>query len=143
MISFVDAHRSAYGGEPICRVLSIAPSTYYARMAARADPAKRSARVRRDERLRPAVKRVFEQNYGVYGVRKVWRRLQREGFDVARCTVARLMRDMSLRGVIRGKSQRTTISNKADVCPLDLVNRLFKATSPNQLWVSDFTYVSP
>lgn len=142
MISFIDAHRSAYGVEPICRVLSIAPSTYYTRMAARADPAKRSARVRRDETLRPAVKRVFEQNYGVYGVRKVWRQLQREGFDVARCPVARLMRDMGLRAVIRGKSQRTTISNKADVCPLDLFNRQFKATSPNQLLVSDFTYVS-
>jgi putative transposase len=142
MISFIDAHRSAYGVEPICKVLSIAPSTYYSRMVAQADPGKRSARVRRDETLRPAVKRVFEQNYGVYGVRKVWRQLQREGHQVARCTVARLMRDMGLRGVIRGKSQKTTVSNKADVCPLDLVNRQFRASSPNQLWVSDFTYVS-
>jgi len=134
--------RDQYGVEPICKVLPIAPSTYYARKAAQADPQKLSDRMRRDIALRPVIKRVFDQNYGVYGVRKVWRQMQREGYDIARCTVARLMRDMGLRGVIRGKTQRTTISNKADVCPLDLVNREFRASAPNQLWVSDFTYVS-
>ena len=142
MIAFITAHRDQYGVEPICRVLPIAPSTYYVRIAAQADPAKLSNRARRDLALRPVIKRVFAENYGVYGVRKVWRQMRREGYDIARCTVARLMRDMGLRGVIRGKSQRTTVSNKADVCPLDLVNRQFKAPAPNVLWVSDFTYVS-
>jgi len=142
MTRFIDDHRDQYGVEPICKVLPIAPSTYYARKAAEADPQQLSERARRDIALRPVIKRVFNENYGVYGVRKVWRQMQREGYDIARCTVARLMRDMDLRGVIRGKTQRTTISNKADVCPLDLVNREFKASAPNQLWVSDFTYVS-
>lgn len=142
MTAFIHAHRDQYGVEPICRVLPIAPSTYYARLAAQTDPTKLSDRARRDHALRPVIKRVFAENYGVYGVRKVWRQMQREGYDIARCTVARLMRDMGLRGVIRGRSQRTTVSNKADVCPLDLVNRQFKATAPNVLWVSDFTYVS-
>jgi len=142
MTRFIDDHRDQYGVEPICKILPIAPSTYYARKAAEADPQQLSERARRDIALRPVIKRVFNENYGVYGVRKVWRQMQREGYDLARCTVARLMRDMELRGVIRGKTQRTTISNKADVCPLDLVNREFKASAPNQLWVSDFTYVS-
>jgi transposase InsO family protein len=142
MTRFIDDHRDQYGVEPICKVLPIAPSTYYARKAAEADPQQLSERARRDMALRPVIKRVFHENYGVYGVRKVWRQMLREGYDVARCTVARLMRDMGLRGVIRGKTQRTTFSNKADVCPLDLVNREFKANAPNQLWVSDFTYVS-
>jgi len=142
MTRFIDDHRDQYGVEPICKVLPIAPSTYYARKAAEADPQQLSERARRDIALRPVIKRVFNENYGVYGVRKVWRQMQREGYDIARCTVARLMRDMDLRGVIRGKTQRTTISNKADVCPLDLVNREFKASAPNQLWVSDFTHVS-
>ena len=142
MTRFIDDHRDQYGVEPICKVLPIAPSTYYARKAAEADPQQLSERARRDIALRPVIKRVFNENYGVYGVRKVWRQMQREGYDIARCTVARLMRDMDLRGVIRGKTQRTTISNKADVGPLDLVNREFKASAPNQLWVSDFTYVS-
>lgn len=150
MTAFITAHRDQYGVEPICpkglaarrRVLPIAPSTYYARVAAQADPTKLSERVRRDQALRPVIKRVFADNYGVYGARKVWRQMRREGYDVARCTVARLMRDIGLRGVIRGKTQRTTVSNKADVCPLDLVNRQFKAPAPNVLWVSDFTDVS-
>lgn len=142
MTLFISEHREQYGVEPICKVLPIAPSTYYARTAAKVDPGKLSARARRDQALRPEIRRVFEDNYGVYGVRKVWRQMQREGYDIARCTVSRLMRDMGLRGVIRGKSQRTTVSNKADICPLDLVNRQFKAHAPNQLWVSDFTYVS-
>ena len=92
--------------------------------------------------LKPEIERVFKANFEVYGVRKVWRQLQREGFDVARCTIARLMRDMGLQGVIRGKPVRTTISDKAAPCPLDHVNRQFKATAPNRLWVSDYTYVA-
>ena len=101
-----------------------------------------SARARRDEVLKIDIKRVFEANYEVYGARKVWRQLQREGFDVARCTVERLMRDIGLQGVIRGKPVRTTISNKALPCPLDRVNRQFQAPCPNALWVADFTYVA-
>jgi len=142
MTRFIDEHRRIYGVEPICKVIPIAPSTYYVRAAARDDPAKLSKRATRDMVLKPEIKRVFNENYAVYGVRKVWRQMQREGFDVARCTVARLMRELGLRGVIRGKSQQTTISNQADVCPRDLVRRQFHAPAPNVLWVSDFTYVS-
>ena len=142
MVSFIDAHRKVYGVEPICRVLPIAPSTYHAHAARRIEPTKRSARARRDDALGPEVRRVFEENFRVYGVRKVWRQLRREGFDVARCTVARLMRAMGLAGVIRGKPVRTTISDRAAPCPLDRVNRQFRAAPPNMLWVSDFTYVA-
>lgn len=142
MVSFIDAHRAVYGVEPICRVLPIAPSTYHAHVARRIEPTRRSARARRDDVLRPEVRRVFEENFRVYGVRKIWRQLRREGFDVARCTVARLMRRMGLAGVIRGKPVRTTISDKAAPCPLDRVNRQFRAPAPNMLWVSDFTYVA-
>ena len=142
MTQFIDEHREMYGVEPICKIMLIAPSTYYARVTMRNDPGKLSERARRDITLKPEIKRVFEENYSVYGVRKVWRQMRREGLDVARCTVARLMRDMSLQGVIRGKSVRTTTSNTADVCPRDLVNRQFHAPAPNVLWVSDFTYVS-
>jgi transposase InsO family protein len=123
-------------------VLPIAPSTYYAQVARRADPTKRSARARSDAALTIEIRRVFDGNFQVYGVRKVWRQLRREGFDVARCTVARLMKAMDLQGVIRGKSARTTVGDKAAPCPLDRVNRDFKAPAPNRLWVSDFTYVS-
>ncbi|TAH64354.1 MAG: IS3 family transposase [Rhodopseudomonas palustris] len=142
MIDFIDDHRGAYGVEPICKVLPIAPSTYHAHVAKRRDPAKLSARARQDVALKIEVRRVFEENFQVYGVRKVWRQLKREGFDVARCTVSRLMRQMGLQGVIRGKSIRTTISDKAAPCPLDHVNRQFKAPRPNVLWLSDFTYVA-
>ena len=142
MIAFIDDHRGAYGVEPICKVLPIAPSTYYAQVARRADPTKRSARARSDAALTIEIRRVFDGNFQVYGVRKVWRQLRREGFDVARCTVARLMKAMDLQGVIRGKSARTTVGDKAAPCPLDRVNRDFKAPAPNRLWVSDFTYVS-
>lgn len=142
MVSFIDAHRKVYGVEPICRVLPIAPSTYHAHTARKIEPTRRSARARRDDALRPEVRRVFEENFRVYGVRKVWRQLRREGFDVARCTVARLMRAMGLAGVIRGKPVRTTVSDKAAPCPLDRVNRQFRAPAPNMLWVSDFTYVA-
>ena len=142
MIAFIDDHRGAYGVEPICKVLPIAPSTYYAQVARRADPTKRSARARSDAALTIEIRRVFDGNFQVYGVRKVWRQLRREGFDVARCTVARLMKAIDLQGVIRGKSARTTVGDKAAPCPLDRVNRDFKAPAPNRLWVSDFTYVS-
>jgi transposase InsO family protein len=142
MIAFIDDHRDAHGVEPICRVLPIAPSTYHAHLARRADPEKAPARVRRDAELCGKVGRVFEENFQVYGVRKVWRQLVREGEDVARCTVARLMKTMGLQGVIRGRRVRTTISDKAAPCPLDRVNRQFKAARPNVLWVSDFTYVA-
>ena len=142
MIAFIDDHREAHGVEPICKVLPIAPSTYHAHVARRADPAKRSARAKRDAALKPEVRRVFDDNFRVYGVRKVWRQLRRENHDVARCTVERLMRDMGLQGAIRGKPVRTTVSDKATPCPLDHVNRQFRAPGPNVLWVSDFTYVA-
>ena len=142
MIAFIDDHRGAHGVEPICKVLPIAPSTYRAQAARRRDPAKLPARAKRDAALMPEIERVFEENFRVYGVRKVWHQLKREGHHLARCTVARLMRGMGLRGVIRGKPVRTTISDKAAACPLDHVNRHFKAPRPNALWVSDFTYVA-
>ena len=142
MIAFIDDHREAHGVEPICKVLPIAPSTYHAHVARRAHPAKRSARAKRDAALKPEVRRVFDDNFRVYGVRKVWRQLRREHHDVARCTVERLMRDMGLQGAIRGKPVRTTVSDKAAPCPLDHVNRQFRAPGPNVLWVSDFTYVA-
>jgi putative transposase len=142
MITFIDDHRKVYGVEPICRVLPIAPSTYRDRVAKRRDPAKLPAQAKRDAALKVEVRRIFEENFHVYGVRKVWRQLQREGFDVARCTVARLMREMGLKGVIRGKPIRTTESDKAAPCPLDKVNRQFRAPAPNMLWLSDFTYVA-
>jgi putative transposase len=142
MIAFIDKHRALHGVEPICRVLPIAPSTYHAHAARRADPGKLPARARRDVTLRSEIRRVWEENFRVYGVRKVWRQLLREGIAVARCTVARLMWTMGLQGVVRGKRVRTTISNAAVPCPLDRVNRQFKAPRPNALWVSDFTYVA-
>ena len=142
MIAFIDDHRGAYGVEPICRELPIAPSTYHAHAARRTDPLEAPPRVCRDAALRGEIRRVLEENFQVYGVRKVWRQLGREGIGVARCTVARLMRQMGLKGIVRGKSVRTTISDKAAPCPLDRVNRDFKAPAPNRLWVSDFTYVA-
>jgi putative transposase len=121
MIAFIDDHREVYGVEPICKVLPIAPSTYHAHIAQRIDPSKRSARAQRDAELKIEVQRVFAENFGVYGLRKVWRQLRREGFTVARCTVERLMASLGLQGAIRGKPVRTR---------------------PNALWVSDFTYVA-
>jgi transposase InsO family protein len=142
MIAFIDDQRKAYGVEPICKVLPIAPSTYHAHVACQRDPSRLSARARRDAVLKIEVRRVFQANFGVYGVRKVWRQMKREGFDVARCTVARLMKALGLQGVIRGKPVRTTVSDKAAPCPLDLVKRQFRAPRPNALWLSDFTYVA-
>lgn len=142
MISFIDEHRSVFGVEPICRLLPIAPSTYYEVVAKRTDVDRLSARARSDMAMKVEIRRVFNENFQVYGVRKVWRQLQREGYCVARCTVARLMRMMGLQGIIRGKPVKTTVSDKAAPCPLDRVNRHFKAPAPNMLWLSDFTYVA-
>ena len=142
MIAFIDDYRGAYGVEPICRVLKIAPSSYHAHAARRRRPDTAPPRVQRDAALRVEIRRVFDENFQVYGVRKVWRQLVREGEDVARCTVVRLMRRMGLQGIIRGKRVKTTISDKAAPCPLDRVNRQFRAPRPNLLWVSDFTYVA-
>ena len=142
MIAFVDDHCEVYGVEPICRVLPIAPSAYRAHAAQRADPAKASARRQRDQILCVRIRRVHEANFGVYGARKVWRQLGREGVAVARCTVERLMRRMGLHGAVRGKEIRTTIADKAMPCPADKVNRQFRAPQPNRLWLSDFTYVA-
>jgi len=142
MVAFIDDHREDYGVEPICKVLPIAPSTYYAHKAREADPALRSARAQRDEQLRVEIQRVWDANFKVYGVRKVWRQLRREGFAVARCTVARLMREMGLRGAVRGRRLKTTVPTETADQPLDLVERDFSAERPNQLWVSDLTYVA-
>ena len=142
MIQFIEDHRDDLGVEPICRVLPIAPSTFYGHMAKRTDPELLSDRAKRDEVLRPEIKRVWEQSHEVYGVRKVWHQMRREGFDVARSTVARLMKDMGLEGVIRGKKPKTTVPDKSQPCPLDKVNRQFYAPAPNIIWVSDFTYVA-
>ena len=139
MIAFIDDHRQAYGVEPICKVLPIAPSTYHAHVAQRADPGKLPARARSDVALTAEIRRVHEANFHVYGVRKVWRQLAREGIKAARCTVARLMRAMELQGVVRGRKVRTTIPDPAAACPLDHVNRQFRAPRPNALWVSDIT----
>ena len=142
MIGFIDDHRYEYGVEPICRVLPIAPSTYHEHAAQRRDPERMSERAKRDAVLQVQVKRVFAENFGVYGARKVWLQLLREGFRVARCTVERLMHQIGLQGAIRGKRVRTTIPDAAALCPLDRVNRQFHAPAPNRLWVSDFTYVA-
>jgi putative transposase len=142
MIAFIGDHRETYGVEPICRVLPIAPSTYHAHIARRTDPAKAPPRVRRDAELRRHIRRIWDENFRVYGVRKVWRQLRRESIAVARCTVARLMQAMGLTGIVRGRTRRTTISDNAAPCPRDRVNRNFKAPRPNVLWVADFTYVA-
>ena len=142
MKDFIDEHRGAYGVEPICKVMQIAPSTYWLHAQRQSQPELRPPRAKRDDVLIPHVERVWEENIQVYGVRKVWRQLHREGFAVARCTVARLMRHKGLRGVVRGKQVRTTIPDAKAVCPSDRVQRQFCAERPNQLWVSDFTYVS-
>ena len=142
MKAFIDTHREVYGVEPICRVLPIAPSTYHEHAARRLDPGRLPPRARRDARLSVEIRRVFNENFGVYGVRKVWRQMRREGFEIARCTVSRLMRSMELKGAVRGKRVRTTVPDPAAPCPRDRVNRVFKAAAPNRLWLSDFTYVA-
>jgi putative transposase len=142
MVAFVDAHRETYGVEPICAVLPIAPSTYYEQKARQADPRRQPARVQREARLRPEIQRVWQANRRVYGAKKVWKQLNREAILVARCTVARLMRDLGLRGVVRGRRITTTIPAALAARPRDLVERDFRATRPNQLWVADLTYVA-
>jgi putative transposase len=143
MVTFIDQHRDTYGVEPICAVLPIAPSTYFVHKAQQAAPTTRSKRRQRDDNLRAAIERVWDDNDQVYGPRKVWKQLRRDGHRVARCTVERVMRAMGLRGVSRGRAWVTT--TRADVAaerPADLVDRQFAATRPNQLWVADFTYVA-
>jgi len=142
MVAFIDAHREAYGVEPICAVLPIAPSTYYLKKAQEADSTRRSARAQRDAIVRTEIQRVWTTHRQVYGARKVWRQLQREQIVTPRCAVERLMRDLKLTGVVRGRRTRTTIPEEAAERPLDLVARDFTATRPNQLWVSDLTYVA-
>ena len=142
MVEFIDAHRGVHGVEPICAVLPIAPSVYYEQKARQADPLKLPARARRDEVLRGEIRRVWQENFSVYGVRKVWKQLNREGIEVARCTVSRLMRQMGLRGAIRGRKHKTTIWDDSAARPSDLVERDFEATRPNELWVADLTYVA-
>jgi len=138
MSRVVDAHREEFGVEPICRVLGVAPSTYYAVKARQGAP---SARALREEELAVRIREVHEKNLGVYGVRKVWWQLAREDVKVARCTVERLMASEGLKGAIRGKKRRTTIPDGQSERAPDLVDRNFKASAPNRLWVSDFTYV--
>jgi putative transposase len=137
MIAYIDANRDRFGVEPICQLLPIAPSTYH---AARHRPP--SARRRRDTELKAEIRRVHAEHFGVYGARKLWRQLHREGIAVARCTVERLMRELGLQGVRRGKPRRTTTPDAAAPRPADLVERDFSAQRPNQLWVADLTYVA-
>jgi transposase InsO family protein len=143
MVDFIEEHRGIHGVEPICEVLPIAPSTYYEHRARRMAPEKRSARATRDELLRKEIQRVYDENRQVYGADKVWRQLSREGIEVARCTVERLMRSMGLRGASRGRGfKTTTVTDEALYRPSDLVKRSFEADCPNKLWVADLTYVT-
>jgi putative transposase len=142
MVSFIDTYKDEYGVEPIVKELPIAPSTYYEHRARRSDPSRLSRRAQRDAVLCLEIRRVWEENFRVYGVRKVWRQLNREGTKVARCTVERLMRQMGLEGAVRGRKARTTIPAEAAAQPGDLVMRDFTAVRPNQLWVADLTYVA-
>ena len=143
MVDFVEEHRGDHGVEPICKVLPIAPSTYYEQKARRADPDRLPPRLRRDRALCEEIQRVWDENFQVYGAYKVWRQLNREGHRVARCTVERLMRQLGLRGAKRGSGYKvTTVADGAIPRPADLVDRDFSATQPNQLWVADLTYVA-
>jgi putative transposase len=141
MMAFIDAHREDLGIEPICRELAIAPSSYHEHAARLADPGRRPARARRDDEMRAQIKRVHEASFGLYGTRKVWHQLRREGVVIAKCTVERQMAAMGLAGVRRGKKTITTVSDPKAPCPLDKVNREFRVSRPNALWVVDFTYV--
>jgi transposase InsO family protein len=143
MVRFIDDHRDVYGVELICATVPIAPSTYFLHKTQHADPTRRSARAQRDDRLCVEIQRVWHANHQVYGPRKVWKQLRRDGQRVARCTVRRLMRAMGLAGAVRGRAWVTTTQVSPDAGRLpDLVERDFTATRPNQLWVSDFTYVA-
>ena len=141
MIAFIEESRDALGVEPICRALQFAPSTYYERRSIALDPDRASARARSDAALSVKIDKAWADNRKLYGARKVWHVLLREGEDVARCTVERLMRNLGIRGVVRGKKVITTQPDTSQPCPDDKVNRVFKADRPNKLWVSDFTYV--
>ena len=143
MVQFIDDHRGEYGVEPICRVLPIAPSTYHQHKAWAARPETRSRRAQEDERLRIEIQRVWNENWAVYGVEKLWTQLNRENIPVARCRVDRLMKDLGIRGAVRGRAFKvTTISEENAARPTDLVERNFTATRPNELWVSDLTFVA-
>ena len=142
MVSFIDEYRPECGVEPICATLPIAPSTYYERKARQADPGRLPQRTQRDTLLRDHIRRVWETNFQVYGARKVWRQLNREGIAVARCTVERLMRVMGLDGAVRGRKFKTTIPDASADRPADLVRRDFTANRPNELWVADLTFVA-
>jgi putative transposase len=142
MVCFIDQHRSEYGVEPICAQLPIAPSTYYEHKTRAAEPARWPLRVRRDVEFSREIRRIYEENFQVYGARKVWRQLGREQITVARCTVERLMRSLGPQGVVHGRKCRTTISEDQASYPADRVKRQFAAKRPNELWVADFTYVA-
>ncbi len=142
MVTFIDEHRDEHGVESICRQLPIAPSTYHEQRAREVDPSRLPDRAVRDAFLREEIERVWKENFGAYGARKVWHQLGREGTEVARCTVERLMRAMGLQGVVRGRKPKTTIPDEAASRPADLVQRDFTAERPNQLWVADLTYVA-
>ena len=138
MMAFIDQHRSKYGVEPICRQLPIAPSTYSARRRQQAEPSLRSSRAQQDDVLRRHIRRVWDDSFGTYGARKVWRQLRRRRQSRA-CTVERLMHEMGLQGVVRGRRAKTTMPSPAAPCPRDLVNRDFNPDGPNRLWVADLT----
>ena len=140
-MAFIDAHAKELGIEPICRELQVAPSSWHEHAVRLVDPDKRSARARRDDALGEQIRRVHEASFGLYGTRKVWHQLRRQGIKVAKCTVERLMRGLGLAGIRRGKTCVTTVSNPKASCPLDKVNREFHVSRPNALWVVDFTYV--
>jgi putative transposase len=143
MINFIEEHAREYGVESICAVLPIAPSTYYEQRTRRLDPERRPERHKRDDELRREIRRVYDSNFAVYGAEKVWRQLGREGVQVARCTVERLMREMGLQGAVRGRAFKvTTVADESAERPSDLVQREFAATRPNQLWVADITFVA-
>jgi putative transposase len=143
MVRFIDDHRTVYGVESICAVVPIAPSTYFRHKAEQRDPTRRSARAQQDAVLRAIILRIWTENHQVYGPRKVWKQMGREGLRAARCRVRRLMRAMGLAGVVRGRAWITTTDSDPETSrPRDLVDRQFTATRPNQLWVSDFTYVA-
>jgi len=142
IVRYIDAHKDTHGVEPICALLPIAPSTYYAHKAREADVTLLSERARRDTELESEIIRVWNENFRAYGAYKIWRQLNREGIRVARCTVERLMRRLGIRGVVRGKGYKTTVPDLGAERPADLVERVFTATSPNRLWVADITFVS-
>ena len=143
MVTFIDAHREHYGVEPICAQLPMAPSTYYEHKARQADPTRLPRRLQRDRELEGRIQQVWDENFQVYGVRKTWRALKREDIEVARCTVARLMARLGLRGAVRGRAfKTTTVSDAALTCPADRVQRNFATQRPDALWVSDLTYVA-